>query len=172
MAEWYYIGHYGQLGPLTLEQLQDLVAGNVVERSTYVWKPGMPDWVPAAQVTDLSPLFSSPAATPPPPPPTMTALPPTMAMPPAEPPTTSLSPYAPGLMAGYGAVSDRSRALGGVLQILIPGVGRLYLGYSAIGITQLLLSFCFIGWIWSVIDGIIILTGGVGMDGYGRKLRD
>ncbi|RYG37576.1 TM2 domain-containing protein [bacterium] len=68
--------------------------------------------------------------------------------------------------------SDRSRALGGVLQLIIPGAGRIYLGYSAIGVLQLILWPCGVGWIWGFIDGIVILTGGVRMDGYGRHLTD
>jgi TM2 domain-containing membrane protein YozV len=74
----------------------------------------------------------------------------------------------------FGSIkSDKSRTAGGILQIIIPGVGRMYLGYSAIGVLQLLLSFCAgVGWLWSVIDGIIILAGGVKMDGYGRYLTD
>ena len=68
--------------------------------------------------------------------------------------------------------SDRNRALAGVLQLFLPGVGRIYLGYAAYGVLQLFFSVCAIGIIWSIIDGIIILTGGVKMDGYGRQLPD
>ena len=70
------------------------------------------------------------------------------------------------------ARSDRSRALAGVLQLIFPGIGRIYLGYSAIGVLQLVSSLCFFGYIWSIIDGIIILTGGVRIDGFGRPMGD
>ena len=75
--------------------------------------------------------------------------------------------------ANYTVSSERSRVLAGVLQLLIPGVGRIYLGYAAYGVMQLLLVPCLlVGWLWSVIDGIVILAGGVRLDGYGRHLGE
>jgi hypothetical protein len=72
-----------------------------------------------------------------------------------------------------GLKSDRSRTAAGILQIVLPGVGRMYLGYLAYGIIQLFLAiFCGVGWIWSIIDGIVMLSGGVRLDGYGRQLVD
>jgi TM2 domain-containing membrane protein YozV len=73
-----------------------------------------------------------------------------------------------------GIRSDRSRAAAGILQLILPGVGRMYLGYLAYGVLQLLLTImtCGLLWLWSFIDGIIILTGGVKLDGYGRQLPD
>ena len=95
---------------------------------------------------------------------------------PQAPPVTALqaqysgNPYLP-----YAAVkSDRSRVIGGVLQIIIPGAGRMYLGYMAYGVLQLFLTVCTfgVGWLWGLIDGILILTGGIKLDGYGRVLSD
>src|SRR5687768_11065877 len=70
VADWYYIGHYGQLGPLTLEQMDELVQGGVIGHDTYVWRSGMTDWLHAATVNELSSSFSAGAAfnSPPPPP--------------------------------------------------------------------------------------------------------
>ena len=49
----------------------------------------------------------------------------------------------------------------------------MYLGYAAYGVLQLVFTLCFgIGYLWSIIDGIIILTGGIKLDGYGRQLPD
>ena len=63
----------------------------------------------------------------------------------------------------------------GLLQILLGtfGVGRFYLGYTTIGVLQLVVSVvtCGIGAIWPLIDGIMILMGNV-PDTQGRKLRD
>lgn len=63
----------------------------------------------------------------------------------------------------------------GLLQILLGtfGVGRFYLGYTTIGVLQLVVSLvtCGIGAIWPLIDGIMILMGNV-PDPQGRKLRD
>ena len=88
---------------------------------------------------------------------------------------------------GY-PLSDKSRVTAGVLQIvgffIAPGIGRLYLGDTKTGLTQLLV--CVMGWltmwllvgipvvlamaIWSGIDGIMIISGKV-RDPQGRTLR-
>ncbi len=177
MADWYYIGHYGQLGPLTRDQIDDLVMGGVISRETYVWYTGMSDWVPAERCHELTTCFASSAPAAPPPAPTVRFDPPLNPQPQSY--GVSSSPHLPNHMyGGYQRSlstvrSDRSRALGGVLNLIIPGVGRMYLGYAAIGVLQLVLFFCGgVGFIWSFIDGIIILTGGVKMDGYGRELPE
>lgn len=175
VAEWYYIGHYGQLGPLTREQVDELIEGGVIGRETYVWKTGYPDWQPAEKVADLRMLFSVPEqfSVPPPPP---SARPTTVApMPTAMGGWRSdtLAP-SPSQLPLYGSVpSDRNRVVAGILNLLLPGVGRIYLGYAAHGVLQLVLSFCFgLGYLWSFVDGIIMLSGGVKYDGYGRVLSD
>ncbi|MGW0175924.1 TM2 domain-containing protein [Rhodococcus sp. NPDC003322] len=87
-------------------------------------------------------------------------------------------------------LSDKSKVAAGLLQMLLPflsicGVGRLYIGSTAIGLIQLLgmfvalfMSLVLIGipfvigfWLWTFIDGIMILAGNV-RDGQGRKLRN
>lgn len=55
-----------QTGPFNMQQLQQLVAGGQLQRSTYVWKQGMQNWEEASKLLDLQHLFG---ATPPPPPP-------------------------------------------------------------------------------------------------------
>lgn len=82
--------------------------------------------------------------------------------------------YGSGSVELGGVTSPSSRVLAGVLQILLPGVGRMYLGYTAIGVLQLVLTICTIGilWIWPIVDGILILAGAVKHDGYGRVLTD
>lgn len=174
MADWYYIGHYGQLGPLTFEQVEELVQGGVIGRDTYVWRHGLADWQPADRVTDLDAAFRlvDPIIMPPPPP---------MSRAPANPVPVRSQPA--GLLyltanpdlnpMTYGAIrSDRSRAVAGVLQFF-PGVGRMYLGYWAHGVLQLVFSLCAgIGIFWSWIDGLVILAGGVKLDGYGRRLPE
>lgn len=174
-AEWFYIGHYGQLGPLTQDQLEELVVDGVVSPETYVWRPGMADWVRAAAMPELMPaLRTTFQASPPTPPPG-----PGLARPAAPP--VQLAPHRPPppaiggdayAMALAMPVSDKNRYVAGVLQF-IPGVGRLYLGYAAQGVLQILLTpLCLLGWVWSIIDGIVMLSGGVKYDGYGRKLPD
>lgn len=188
MADWFYIGHYGQLGPLTLEQIEELVEARVIESDTYVWRTGMADWKPAKSVSEFQTLFARIAVSMPPPPPPAR---PQAATGPSEAPTAYsvppiVNPATPTLsrdlasvhhaaqphLTGY--VSDRSRLLAGILQIVFPGVGRMYLGYTAYGVIQLVLAICSGGilWLWSLIEGILILTGHIKVDGYGRRLLD
>ncbi len=191
-AAWYYVGSFGQLGPLTLEQMEELIEGGVIEKSTFVWKPSMNDWLPAGNVTELMSAFKlvEPMASPPPLPGTV---------PPQAPqhqPTSFAPTYNPGYQPapayqqsvpmarpvavqpyGYNRTlhlprSDKSRTVSGILQLIIPGVGRMYLGYAALGVIQFILCFCLVGFFWSIIDGIMILSGKVGIDGYGRALDD
>ena len=69
-------------------------------------------------------------------------------------------------------LSDKNRTVAGLLNFL-PGFGRFYLGYAAHGALQLFTAMmCGVGFIWSIIDGIYILAGGVKFDGYGRRLED
>lgn len=191
-AEWYYIGHYGQLGPLTREQIDEQIEGGVIQRDSFVWRTGMPEWVAAVQVPELADSFrrADPYSAPPPVPSTRSATPAPPTFAPSRPPADpygmgSNQPgafrsgaYSPVPQYGQTPVafpvvqSDKSRTLGGVLQLLIPGVGRMYLGYVAIGVLQLVFSLCGVGLIWSWIDGIVILAGGVRIDGYGRRLND
>lgn len=85
--------------------------------------------------------------------------------------------------------SDKSKTVAGLLQLLLPcvgvcGVGRLMTGHLAIGLIQLigywlgfLLFLALVGflivpaiWIWSVVDGILMLTGSI-KDSKGLPLR-
>ena len=178
-AEWFYVGFYGQLGPLTQDQMEELVRDGVIERDTYVWKAGMDQWAVAGAVSPFSISFVAKAAHTPPPVPTGT--PPVFK--PHEPSIPHLPPVATGTSLAYMSYdqafldqslprSDKNRVVAGVLQILLPGVGRMYLGYGAIGVLQFLLWPCFAGWVWSVVDGIMILTGSMKLDGYGRRLPE
>ena len=173
VGDWYYIGHYGQLGPLTREQIDELVEGGVIARDTYVWRAGMEGWLPAERVRELADAFRAahPYAAPPPPPTPGARLAPPVVQPTAAP----VYDFSPASSPAYyptlgGLRSDRSRTAAGVLQLFVPGVGRMYLGYLAYGVLQLITSLCGIGFLWSFIDGIIILSGGMKYDGYGRQL--
>ena len=176
MGDWYYIGHYGQLGPLGREQMDELVEGGVILRETYVWRSGMDAWLPAERVRELADAFrlTTPSVPPPPPP-----FPPVA--PPHAPPVQNPYAYnarlpatgAPSAYPAFGGLrSDRSRTAAGIIQLLVPGVGRMYLGYMAYGVIQLVTALFCIGYIWSFIDGLVILSGGMKYDGYGRELTD
>ncbi|MBL8047945.1 MAG: DUF4339 domain-containing protein [Chthonomonas sp.] len=183
-VEWYYVGHYGRLGPLTEEQVRGLITDLVIERSTYVWVTGMADWAPAGNVPALVTMFPAMASSPPPFQPNMPPVQTYAAQPQGDvfhrmfnEPDYGTMPTVPSTMNPYARqdpayqVSDKSRIAAGILQILIPGVGRMYLGHVAQGVMQLILSPCVIGAVWAWIDGILMLCGNVKFDGYGRRLQ-
>lgn len=165
--------------------MQELIEVGVIESQTYVWREGMPDWAFAKHVDELVGYFSnapSGMSTPPPPPPNRFDVntpgrldgpkPDAMSVPAvgSKSPPRLPAAYHPSVPISASTLeSDKSRIAAGVLNIL-PGFGRFYLGYSSIGVLQLLLSFCGIGWIWSIVDGIGILAGFCPDDGYGRRL--
>ncbi|GAB2555979.1 TM2 domain-containing protein [Nocardia heshunensis] len=105
---------------------------------------------------------------------------------PAQPYGQQPAPYgAPGPAGPYGGdpeapygrdpfgvpLSDKSKLTAGLLQLLVGGLGlgRFYMGYTTIGVLQLVT--CGGCGIWALIDGILILTGKV-PDPQGRPLRD
>lgn len=47
--EWYYVEAGRQAGPVSEEQLNDLVAIGKVQASTLVWRPGLENWQPHQQ---------------------------------------------------------------------------------------------------------------------------
>ncbi|GAA2100016.1 TM2 domain-containing protein [Actinomadura alba] len=89
--------------------------------------------------------------------------------------------YAPVPSGGYGVdpygmpLSDKSKTVAGLLQILLGGfgAGRFYTGHNGMAIGQIAATWltCGLGGIWPLIDGIMILVNG-GTDAQGRKLRD
>ncbi len=86
----------------------------------------------------------------------------------------------PPVMTGAGWPAHaplKSRIAAGVLGIFLGGLGvhRFYLGYVAIGVAQIIVTFmtCGIGQLWGFIEGICILAGGaITTDAEGRPLRD
>jgi TM2 domain-containing membrane protein YozV len=93
---------------------------------------------------------------------------------------------APALQPGI--AKGKSKIAAGVLGILVGwlGVHNFYLGYTIKAVIQLLLSllalplmlvcvgyFMWLAvWIWSLIEGIMILTGAINVDGSGKPLSD
>ncbi len=85
--------------------------------------------------------------------------------------------YAPDPMAPYGydpygrPYSEKSRVVAGVLQLFLGGfgVGRFYTGH--VGMALGMLFTCGGLGIWSLVDGIILLTSNGATDSDGRVLR-
>lgn len=73
------------------------------------------------------------------------------------------------------AGEQKSKMTAGLLGIFLGGLGvhNFYLGYTGKAIAQIVLSFCFgIGYIWGLIEGIMILTGSINKDAKGIPLKD
>ena len=89
-------------------------------------------------------------------------------------PVDPSAPFGRDPITGF-PLSDKSKITAGLLQIFLGsfGVGRFYLGYTNIGVLQLVVTLvtCGIGSIWGLVDGIMILVGNV-PDPEGRTLRD
>ena len=64
---------------------------------------------------------------------------------------------------GYPGTEQKSRLVAGLLGILLSGLGihRFYLGYTAIGILQIVVTVLTfgIGALWGLIEGIMIIVG-------------
>ncbi len=81
-------------------------------------------------------------------------------------------PNAPYGYDPYGRpYSDKSKIIAGILQLTLGGfgVGRFYLGNVGMGLAQLFT--CGGLGVWSLIDGILLLTGNDHTDEHGRILR-
>jgi hypothetical protein len=91
---------------------------------------------------------------------------------PPPPGTYTGDPNAPYGYDPYGRpYSDKSKVIAGILQLTLGGfgVGRFYLGNVGMGLAQLFT--CGGLGVWSLIDGILLLTGNDHTDEHGRILR-
>lgn len=81
------------------------------------------------------------------------------------------------------AAGSRSKMAAGLLGVFLGGLGihRFYLGYTGIGVAQLVLALlglftCGVSSlaaaIWGLIEGIMILTGSINKDAQGTALKD
>jgi uncharacterized membrane protein len=62
---WHYVQNGQDCGPIDTPALQALLQNGSLGPDALVWKPGMPDWVPARSVADLA-ASVPPGSTPPP----------------------------------------------------------------------------------------------------------
>ncbi|WP_232839371.1 TM2 domain-containing protein [Streptomyces triticisoli] len=88
------------------------------------------------------------------------------------PPGMMADPNAPYGYDPYGRpYSDKSKVVAGVLQLTLGGlgIGRFYIGHVGLGLAQLFT--CGGLGIWSLVDGILLLTGNDTTDAQGRVLR-
>jgi TM2 domain-containing membrane protein YozV len=78
--------------------------------------------------------------------------------------------------AGLRPPGTRSKLVAGLLGIFVGafGVHRFYLGYTQLGVIQIVVTIvtCGIGGLWGFIEGILILTGNIDRDADGMPLTD
>ena len=87
-----------------------------------------------------------------------------------------LPPAGPSEWAAYVDPPAKSRLTAGLLGIFLGafGVHRFYLGFTSIGVLQILVTIatCGVGGLWGIIEGGLILGGsGITTDADGRPLR-
>jgi len=152
---WLSIGDGKTYGPYTVAELLRYRGDGRLPAAAQVCPEGQAEWRSAETVLELGGPGSTPPIAPPPP--------------------------APG--AGPPAAPDplaKSKVAAGVLGILLGALGihNFYLGYTLKGLVQLGISVLTCGWlapvaaVWGLIEGILILTGSIRVDGSGRPLRD
>lgn len=75
---------------------------------------------------------------------------------------------------------QKSKIAAGILGILLGGLGihNFYLGYTGKAVAQLLISILSLGFlsfasvVWGIVEGVMILTGSIAVDGKGIPLKD
>ncbi len=136
-------------GPVDETTLRTWAAEGRVAPASLSWRDGEAQWTPLSTRAELADLFpSAPPATP------------------APPPTTTAMVVTPGAPKEWLAALLLSIFLGYL------GIDRFYLGHTGLGILKLLITILtcgILGWIWWLIDVILIATGSI-RDAQGRPL--
>lgn len=134
-----------EYGPISIEQLKQWIAEGRANANTLVQPAGSAEWKPLSSF----PEFGIPAP---------------------------LGQYsAPPVLAS--GDERKSKLAAGLLGIFLGGLGihRFYLGYTTIGVVQILVTFvtCGAGSLWGLIEGILIIAGTtITTDAQGRPLKD
>ena len=143
------IGTDGKIyGPVSEQQLRQWMAEGRANANTLIQPEGSADWKSISSF----PQFSGQTAPPP------------------------LGQYfAPPVLTPFD--DHKSKLAAGLLGIFLGGFGvhRFYLGYTTIGVVQILVTVltCGAGHIWGFIEGILIIAGTtITTDAQGRPLKD
>lgn len=143
MQDWMISFNGQQSGPFDDATLRAMLASGQIPSQAFVWKAGMSDWVPAASVFPPA-APSVPAGMPAPPQPRGSAVPLGIASTQAY-----VQPYGQpaanqNFAAAGASTKSKSRALGIVLAIIMPGLQRVYYGdNAALGMLQFFVAFLF-----------------------------
>ena len=134
-----------QYGPVTSAQVREWITSNRANAQTMVQLEGSTDWKPLGTFAEFSDLLGQ-------------------AAPPLPPVVQAYDPR-------------KSKLVAGLLGIFLGGFGvhRFYLGYTGIGIAQIVvtLATCGFGALWGLIEGILILVGSsITTDVNGQTLKE
>ena len=115
MGHWYYGENGQQLGPMDESAIRTAMSDGRVTPQTLVWRDGMPNWQPLAQVPELSGSYLAPAAG-------------------YGAPYSSYSAYGPGAGATSGlAITSMICGIVGLVTCLIPiGIPAVICGHMAL----------------------------------------
>jgi TM2 domain-containing membrane protein YozV len=134
-----------QYGPVASTQVREWITSNRANAQTMVQLEGSTEWKPLGTVPEFSDLLGQ-------------------AAPPLPPVVQAYDPR-------------KSKLVAGLLGIFLGGFGvhRFYLGYTGIGIAQIVvtLATCGFGALWGLIEGILILVGSsITTDVNGQTLKE
>jgi TM2 domain-containing membrane protein YozV len=135
-----------QYGPVSVDQLRRWIAEGRANSATLVQTEGSTDWKPLSSFPEFA------QTTPPP-----------------------LGQYSSPPVLSYD--ERKSKIAAGLLGIFLGGMGvhRFYLGYTTIGVIQILVTLitCGVGHFWGFIEGVLIIAGTtITTDADGRPLKD
>jgi hypothetical protein len=74
--QWYYVKNGQRQGPVSTDQIKQLLASGSLQPSDLVWKEGMSQWTAASTIKELLPAPAMPSPQVPPPVPTVSNIPP------------------------------------------------------------------------------------------------
>lgn len=136
-----------EYGPLSIDQMREYIAQGRVIATTNVLAEGSDAWQPLSSYPELAAML---------------------------PPVGNVPPSVYGTQDGRPL---KSKLVAGLLGIFLGwcGVHRFYLGYTTIGVFQIVVTLCTFGYgsLWGFIEGILIIAGrGIITDASGRPLRD
>jgi len=156
MTQYNIIGGNGEeYGPISFDQVQGWIREGRANAQTMIHTDTSPKWVPLGRCSEFTSLLGGSSVS---------------------------NPNINLPMAGLGMArahhpNAKSKIAAGVLGLLIGSLGihRFYLGYTGIGIAQVMVTIltCGLGGLWGFIEGIMILTGSsITTDADGIPLKD
>lgn len=134
-----------EYGPISAQQVRQWISEGRAGSTTIAQAEGSMEWKPLSNFPEFASLFLNQYA----------------------PPPTFLPQYD----------NRKSKLAAGLLGILLGSIGvhRFYLGYTTIGVVQILVTCitCGFGAVWGFIEGILIIAGTtITTDADGRPLKD